>query len=89
MLEKGLLFENDFQKQLKSQFYNVDADPDFGERIFFENSGGSLRFKACVEKKAEIEAYPDCPERIHARSLYLKGFVEKGKKEILEIIFIG
>ena len=41
MLEKGLLFDSSFQKQLKSQFYNVDADPDFGERIFFENSGGS------------------------------------------------
>ncbi|MBR5439361.1 MAG: aminotransferase class V-fold PLP-dependent enzyme [Clostridia bacterium] len=87
MFEKGLLFENDFQKQLKSQFYNVDADPTFGERIFFENSGGSLRLKACVEKKAEIEAFPDCPERIHARSLYLKGLVETGTKEILEIIF--
>ena len=87
MLEKGLLFDSSFQKQLKSQFYNVDADPAYGERIFFENSGGSLRLKACVEKKAEIEAYPDCPERIHARSLYLKGLVETGTKEILEIIF--
>ena len=87
MYEKGLLFDSNFQKQLKSQFYLTDADPEFGERLFFENSGGSLRLKACVEKKAEIEAFPDCPERIHARSLYLKGLVETGTKEILEIIF--
>ena len=65
----------------------MDSDSEFGERLFFENSGGSLRLKRCVEKKAEIEAFPDCPERIHARSRYLKSLVERGTREILEIIF--
>ena len=85
--EKGLLFEEDFQKQLKGKFCYADRDPQYGERLFFENSGGSLRLKKCVEAKAEIDAFPDCPERIHARSLYLKGLVEKGTREILEIVF--
>ena len=86
-LNNGLLFESDFQQSLKEKFWYADADPYYGERLFFENSGGSLRLKKCVEKKAEIEAFPDCPERIHARSVYLKGLVEKGTKEILEIVF--
>lgn len=85
--EKGLLFEEDFQKLLKEKFCYADCDPQYGERLFFENSGGSLRLKKCVEAKAEIDAFPDCPERIHARSLYLKGLVEKGTREILEIVF--
>jgi len=84
---KGILFDEKFQKELKEKFCYADSDPVYGERLFFENSGGSLRLKKCVEAKAEHEMFPDCPERIHERSLYLKCLVEKGTQEILEIIF--
>ena len=87
MDKNGVLFNSDFQKVLKSKFYHADSDPEYGERLFFDNSGGSLRLKSCVESKAKYEAFPDCPERIHARSVQLKGLVKKGTKEILEIIF--
>lgn len=87
MEKQGVFFDDSFQKQLKEKFWYVDKDPDYKERLFFDNSGGSLRLKASVEKKAELEAFPDCPERIHARSVYLKELVEKGTKEILEIVF--
>ena len=83
----GLLFEEKFQKELKEKFCYADADPDYGKRLFFENSGGSLRLKKCVEAKEKIERFPDCPERIHERSLKLKALVEDGTKEIMEIIF--
>ena len=85
--QNGLLFEEKFQKELKEKFYYADYDPQYGKRLFFENSGGSLRLKKCVEAKAEHEKFPDCPERIHERSLYLKGLVEQGSKEILEVVF--
>ena len=84
---QGLLFEESFQKWLKDQFYYVDEDPVYGKRLFFENSGGSLRLKKAVEAKANAEQFPDCPERSHARSLYLKNLVEQGTKEIKEIMF--
>ena len=84
---QGLLFEESFQKSLKDQFYYVDEDPVYGKRLFFENSGGSLRLKKAVEAKANAEQFPDCPERSHARSLYLKNLVEQGTKEIKEIMF--
>lgn len=83
----GLLFEDGLQRELKEKFYYPDSDPVYGKRLFFENSGGSLRLKKCVEAKAEHEKFPDCPERIHERSVYLKGLVEKGTKDILEIVF--
>ena len=83
----GILFDKDFQESLKEKFFYVDEDPKYGKRLFFENSGGSLRLKKCVEAKEEIEKFPDCPERIHERSLELKSLVETGTREILEIIF--
>lgn len=83
----GLFFENEFQKELKEKFCYADSDPVYGKRLFFENSGGSLRLNKCVEAKSEHEKFPDCPERIHERSLYLKKLVEDGTKEILEIVF--
>nr|WP_243097339.1 hypothetical protein [Ruminococcus sp. AF46-10NS] len=41
----GVLFSDTYQKKLKSQFYYADKDPQYGARLFFENSGGSLRLK--------------------------------------------
>lgn len=84
---QGLLFEDKFQMSLKEKFYYADYDPEYGKRLFFENSGGSLRLKKCVEAKEKIEQFPDCPERTHSRSLYLKELVDRGTKEILEIMF--
>ncbi|MBE5866953.1 MAG: aminotransferase class V-fold PLP-dependent enzyme [Lachnospiraceae bacterium] len=84
---QGILFEESFQKSLKDKFYYVDEDPVYGRRLFFENSGGSLRLKKAVEAKASLEQFPDCPERNHTRSIYLKSLVEQGTKEILEIMF--
>ena len=86
-VKNGLLFEAGFQKELKKLFIYADADPEYGPRLFFENSGGSLRLKKCVEAKAAFECFPDCPERIHARSAYLRSVVEDGTKEILAVIF--
>ena len=85
--EQGLLFSEDYQKFLKDQFYDVDEDPVYGPRLFFENSGGSLRLKKAVEAKSEAEKFPDCPERTHARGLNLQNYVKEGTKEIMEIVF--
>ena len=48
-LNEGLLFDPALSAEIKDRFYYVDADPEFGQRLFFENSGGSLRLKASVE----------------------------------------
>lgn len=84
---KGIFFDDAFQKSLKSKFYCADADPTYGKRLFFDNSGGSLRLKKCVDAKAALEMFPDCPERMHERSVMLQETVNKGTKEILEIMF--
>ena len=83
----GVLFSDTYQKKLKSQFYYADKDPQYGARLFFENSGGSLRLKKAVEAKAAIEEFPDCPERARGRGFDLADYVKNGTQEILEVIF--
>ena len=83
---EGIAFSKELVSDLKKEFYYADSD-GLCERLFFDNSGGSLRLKRCVEAKAEIEAFPDCPERTHDRARELKSLVEKGTKEILEVMF--
>lgn len=83
----GELFSEEFQKSLKEQFYYADEDPQYGPRLFFENSGGSLRLKAAVEAKCAVEQFPDCPERIHDRAMILKEMVAGGTEDILKIVF--
>ena len=83
----GVLFSDTYQKKLKSQFYYADKDPQYGARLFFENSGGSLRLKKAVEAKAAIEEFPDCPERARGRGFDLADYVKDGTQQILEVIF--
>lgn len=83
----GILFDEEYVSELKSEFYMVDSDPELGERLFFDNSGGSLRLKRCVEAKARLEAFPDCPERGHERALLLKKTVTYGTEQLLNTVF--
>ena len=83
----GELFSEEFQKSLKEQFYYADEDPQYGPRLFFENSGGSLRLKAAVEAKCAVEQFPDCPERIHDRAMILKEMQRKRDLNRLLTIF--
>ena len=85
--KNGLLFDADFQKELKENFCYADADPLYGERLFFENSGGSLRLKAAVKAKARIEQHPDCPERFHQQALKMNRLVQEGTRDILSCVF--
>lgn len=84
---QGVLFTDEFQKKLKAEFCYADEDPQYGKRLFFENSGGSLRLRRAVEAKSSLEEFPDCPERVRGRGLDLSAYVKNGTQEILEVIF--
>jgi selenocysteine lyase/cysteine desulfurase len=82
---QGLLFEPDMLRQVRDRFCNIDAD-SFGPRVFFENSGGSLRLKACIQAVAGIDSHPDCPGR-HQQEADVQGEIVKKGYEDLRIIF--
>ncbi|BDH63026.1 hypothetical protein MTP04_31560 [Lysinibacillus sp. PLM2] len=82
----GALFHADLQKEIKEKFYYVDQDHLGRKRLFFENSGGSLRLKSAVEAKEQFEKIPDCPDRNHDTSKMLQKVKEEGIRDILQII---
>lgn len=84
--DKEVFFPAELQRKIRDRFYYVDEDRLGRSRLFFENSGGSLRLKACVKAKEEFEQIPDCPERYHDISLGLKAVKEKGIADIKEVI---
>lgn len=77
-IAQGQLFSEELQKQIRDRFYHIESDPQIGSRLFFENAGGSLRLKKAIEAHNTIEAFPDCPERIHNRALRLGEIQEEG-----------
>lgn len=82
-----MLFQQDFVKNVKAKFAYVDEDLAGNPRLFFDNSGGSLRLKTAVAAKAETELLPDCPERTHQKALELNSLVQQGTKEIISCVF--
>lgn len=84
----GELFETNLNTAIKDKFFHVDADPVKGKRLFFDNAGGSFRLKKAVERQAEVEAFPDCPERDHEMSHYLQKIQKQGEDDI-RLIFNG
>lgn len=86
-MENKPVFSPELQKEIKSKFYYVDEDPFGKKRLFFENSGGSLRLKACVEAKAKYEMIPDCPMRYHDVSQKLHEVKANGVRDLMEVIF--
>ena len=82
---KGLLFSPEIQAQVRARFCNVEAD-SFGKRIFFENSGGSLRLKACLDAACAADSHPDCPGRHQAQANVQDALVKKGYEDIRMIL---
>ncbi len=85
----GLLFAEDLQREIKDKFFYVDEDPIIGKRLFFENAGGAIRLKRAVEAFAEVEAIPDCPERVHNMALKLQDVQNKALEDIRLILNAG
>ena len=80
---QGLMFSDEIQKQVRERFCNMDSD-SYGERVFFENSGGALRLKACAESVA-VDTHPDCPGR-HQKQADIQGaYVENGYRDLRTI----
>lgn len=82
----GELFSDQLMKEIRSKFYHIDKDPELGERLFFDNAGGSFRLKTALDVFQEIDALPDCPERAHTRSLHLQKIQEKGTDDVRIIL---
>lgn len=86
-VKEGVLFEPKLMEEIREKFYGLEEDYRGRKRLFFENSGGSLRLKAAVEARSRLEQIPDCPERVNETSMMLKQVKADGIRDILEVIF--
>jgi cysteine desulfurase/selenocysteine lyase len=84
--DDSTFFSDELMLDIKDRFYYVDRDINGRERLFFDNAGGSFRLKAAVERFAEIDALPDCPERIHELSLFLQKVQADGTADARTIL---
>jgi selenocysteine lyase/cysteine desulfurase len=84
--DQGILFSAALTQEIKSRFHYVDQDMNGRERLFFDNAGGSFRLKSAVERFAQIDALPDCPERIHELSLFLQKVQADGTADLRTIL---
>ncbi len=86
---QGKLFPETLSAEIRDKFYYMDEDYTGYKRIFFENAGGSLRLKKCLERYAEIEAIGDCPSRIHQVSMNLKEIMAQGQQDLRRIFGVS
>ena len=69
-------------ESIREKFMHVEKCPFEGERIFFENAGGSLRLKSVVETSALYASYPDNQGRENEASKALVRSIENGKDKM-------
>ena len=84
--DQGSLFSEALTREIKDRFHYVDQDIHGRARLFFDNAGGSFRLKAAVERFAQVDALPDCPERIHELSLFLQKIQADGTADVRTIL---
>lgn len=83
---EGVLFSDELMKEIKGRFYHIDSDPRTGKRLFFDNAGGSFRLKKALSSFEEIDALPDCPERVHDTAMFLQDIQKKGTDDVRVIL---
>ncbi|MBT5581641.1 MAG: aminotransferase class V-fold PLP-dependent enzyme, partial [Acidimicrobiaceae bacterium] len=71
---------------VRDRFHHVDACPFQGPRAFFENAGGSLTLKACVERTAELMAIPDNQGRTNVASAAMMEIIEQGRADMMLLL---
>ena len=69
-------------ESVRKKFMHVETCPFEGERIFFENAGGSLRLKSGVETSALYASNPDNQGRENDASKSLVKSIETGKAKM-------
>lgn len=82
---QGMFFSRELQKEIRTRFANIDHD-NYGKRLFFENSGGSLRLKACLDAVMRMDAHHDCGGRHQKQAECAAQAVKKGYED-LRIMF--
>lgn len=81
------VFSNEEMNCIRSSFSYVSRDRNGENRLFLDNAGGSLRLTAAEKAFHEADLLPDCSEHSNSTAGYLGAIEEKGKHDILNVLF--
>lgn len=76
------LFPPELLACIRDRFCHVDSDEIMGQRIYFENAGGSLTLKSVVATSTRIDSLPDNAGRHHATSKHLGNLIVDGRAAV-------
>ena len=76
------MFSAELHKEIRSRFLYVNHCPYQGERIFFENAGGSLILKSVIDTSIAFSAYPDNHGRDNIASKNLSQIIKNSENDI-------
>jgi selenocysteine lyase/cysteine desulfurase len=68
---------------VRRQFAHLERDPHGSERLFFENSGGSLRLRAAADRARDTSLLPDAPSRPGSVARELARIQEQGEADLM------
>ena len=78
------MYPKDLLEEIRKKFCHVDSCPFSGERIFFENAGGSLTLKSVAKRSGDLAAIPDNQGRDNRGSQGVMDLIKKSKADALE-----
>ena len=73
-------------KEIRDRFENVGKCSEGGERIFFENAGGSLTLKKVISTSSKFSALPDNQGRNNEASNEVSRVIHKGKDDLSDFL---
>jgi cysteine desulfurase/selenocysteine lyase len=81
------VFKQQLLDAIRDRFLHVDSCPYQGQRIFFENAGGSLTLKSVVEINSQLAGLPDNQGRDNPASKELMRIIEEARANMR--LFLG
>ena len=78
------MYPKDLLQEIRNKFCHVDRCPFSGERIFFENAGGSLTLKSVAKRSGDLAAIPDNQGRDNRGSQGVMDLIKRSKADALE-----
>lgn len=80
-------FSDALMSEIRKRFANVESDPFSGERIYFENAGGTLKLKSLFDVIELCTALPDNAGRENPASKKVDELIARGRADVA--LFLG
>ncbi len=81
------MINDDLMQQIRHRFAHIDSCPYQGERVFFENAGGSLTLKSVVDTNTRLAGIPDNQGRDNPASQELVRIINQARDDMR--VFLG